>query len=726
MNAKESPLTAETNRLPCLSALDAALSVTTREFLCAEGASAVGVYFPSPDTDALRAALITVTSTGMGAIEEVPLTEDIFPSARAYKYGKTAIGHSYDHSNLATLSPFLYAIAAAPISCGNEVFGTLTAYWIGDRVGNVDHLSEVARQLGSELANLTQSGSLPVPPTVPAVFSADTDNSLSIRTPIIFHLHRLAGLLNEAPNTQAATKLAIERVVAGFGASAVAITLIDGDRLIAVGAFGCTHEYVKSLNGTRLSASTPEAKAIAKEGLTVFTPGDPRTSDRWVGEAEGIPCSWVVLPLTAATHPVGVCSLGFANQSLANEPLVWSSLASMLGQTLERTRSNEARYELARNLQEELLPRYLPQFPGILSVNRYRPASAGIDVGGDWYDVIELPDGKIAMVIGDVEGHNAEAAVVMGQLRSAVRAYAAEGHGPAAVLARTNMLLAGLHSGVFATCCCVCLDPETGQAQIATAGHPLPLVRTPDGKFLQPNLEVDSPLGVTSDAEFTSGELTLTPGTLLTLYTDGLADANGLLTRSAFEAALSRAGLEMESLADFLMEGSEKFPTRKGDDAALLLVCYEGQPKFIQQNVRGLKIHRRDLQGARLARHLLRKWLQDWHLEDLTDDAELLVSEVVTNGLIHGDSDVSFCVRRYTDHLRVEVRDSDPRPAHTVAIRPSEDQEEGGRGLRIVMALATAWGNSPAGRGKTVWFELPRTAHESHAASHFVGTDALP
>jgi anti-sigma regulatory factor (Ser/Thr protein kinase) len=709
MDAKESPLTTEAKRPLLEGALTSALSVTTRDFLLAEGAVAVGVYFPAPGSDALRAALITVTSMGVGAIEEVPLIEEIFPSARAYKTGKLAVGHSGDHPSLAVLAPFLYTITAAPIRRGTEVIGTLTAYWVGDQEGNTDHQTDVARQLGSDLGDPTQGAPPPIPPEVPAVLSADADSILGIRTPIIFHLHRLEWLLNKAPNTRSAAKLAIDRIISGFGAAAATISVIDGERLVTVEAAGCTHEYLKSLHGARLNGHMPEAEAIARDESMVFSAGDPRTSDRWAGETKGgLPCSWVMLPMTAAGHPVGVCSIGFTDQNLAEEPLAWASFASMLGHTLERTRSNEARHELARHLQEELLPRTLPQSPGILSVNRYRPASTGIDVGGDWYDAIELPDGKIALVIGDVEGHNAEAAVVMGQLRSAVRAYATEGHGPAAVLARSNTLLVGLNTGIFATCCCIRLDPESGRAQVATAGHPPPLARTLDGTFLQIDLDVGSPLGVTSDAEFTSTDFTLTPGTLLTLYTDGLVGGvNSVLSRDAFDTALNRSGLEMESLADFLMAGSDESPTRKGDDAALLLVCYEGQPKRVQENVRGLEIHRRDLQGAQIARHSLRDWLQNWQLGDLADEAELLVSEVVTNGLIHGDSDVSFCVRRYPDHLRVEVRDSDPRPAHTIAIRPSENEEEGGRGMRIVTALATIWGNSPAGRGKTVWFELP-------------------
>jgi anti-sigma regulatory factor (Ser/Thr protein kinase) len=116
------------------------------------------------------------------------------------------------------------------------------------------------------------------------------------------------------------------------------------------------------------------------------------------------------------------------------------------------------------------------------------------------------------------------------------------------------------------------------------------------------------------------------------------------------------------------------------------------------------------LQGVHRTRKELREWLRSWSLDSAVDEAELLTSEVVTNALVHGDSDVSVCVRQYPDHIRVEVRDSDPHPARPVTVPRAEDEAEGGRGLLIVSALASGWGNSPSGRGKTVWFELPTEA----------------
>ncbi|MGW7378006.1 SpoIIE family protein phosphatase [Streptomyces sp. NPDC054794] len=129
----------------------------------------------------------------------------------------------------------------------------------------------------------------------------------------------------------------------------------------------------------------------------------------------------------------------------------------------------------------------------------------------------------MAAVIGDVEGHNTAAAVVMGQLSSAVRSYALEGHDPSTVLYRANRLMIDLETDLFATCCCVWLDPDTGTAQVVSAGHPRPLIRTADGRYLAAAADVGVPLGVAPSPSYQAGILNMDPGTLLVLYTDGLS-----------------------------------------------------------------------------------------------------------------------------------------------------------------------------------------------------------
>lgn len=175
---------------------------------------------------------------------------------------------------------------------------------------------------------------------------------------------------------------------------------------------------------------------------------------------------------------------------------------------------------------------------------RYLPARRGLQVGGDWYDVIALSEAKVALVIGDVQGHSAGAATIMGQMRTAVRAYAVEGHPPDVVVGHANRLLVGMETDLFATCCYVELDMEEGNALFVRAGHLSPLVRLPDGGTEEIAVEGGLPLGVLADAEFPLTALALAPGSVLALVTDGLVESADLqvdegmrLVREALAAA---------------------------------------------------------------------------------------------------------------------------------------------------------------------------------------------
>src|SRR5262249_34841266 len=185
------------------------------------------------------------------------------------------------------------------------------------------------------------------------------------------------------------------------------------------------------------------------------------------------------------------------------------------------------------------------------------------------------PEGRVMMVIGDVQGHNTAAAVVMGELRSGVRAYATEGHDPGVVLARANQLMIGLETDLFATCCCAWLDPDTGREPIATAGHPLPRMHRGDGRMPPVSLDAGMPLGIDPEATYEVADLQLEPGTLLAFYTNGLAGLGGDVDPKVVSAAFDDPG-NLESVGDRLIRGFSEAPLRCSDDAALLLVVYEG------------------------------------------------------------------------------------------------------------------------------------------------------
>jgi serine phosphatase RsbU (regulator of sigma subunit) len=200
-----------------------------------------------------------------------------------------------------------------------------------------------------------------------------------------------------------------------------------------------------------------------------------------------------------------------------------------------------------------------------------------MDVGGDWYDVIATRRGPLALVIGDVQGHGVAAAATMGQLRSAVRAFALSANAPELVMGRTNELLIGLDPGQFASCCYVLLDPASGRAQAVRAGHPQPLLRHPDGRAEVLDLPGGVVLGIDPDAAYPVTELRLEPGAVLALYTDGLVERAGLDIDVGVErlrAALGAAPwpAPLTETADRLVAEAGSTPDRP-DDIALLLAA---------------------------------------------------------------------------------------------------------------------------------------------------------
>ena len=193
--------------------------------------------------------------------------------------------------------------------------------------------------------------------------------------------------------------------------------------------------------------------------------------------------------------------------------------------TGERERAREME-DVALTLQRSLLPRALPDVLGTELCGRYVPASESLEIGGDFYDATALGDGRLVITIGDVAGHGVLAAAVMGQVRQAVRAYAFEGHPPAALMDRLDLLVSD--SGLaMTTCLCGILDPGTGLLRFSNAGHPPPLVRRADGTVERVTDGLSHPLGVTMAHRHVEAEVTLGLGEALLLYTDGLVERRG-------------------------------------------------------------------------------------------------------------------------------------------------------------------------------------------------------
>ncbi|MFE4548805.1 SpoIIE family protein phosphatase [Streptomyces sp. NPDC056785] len=404
----------------------------------------------------------------------------------------------------------------------------------------------------------------------------------SVTTAGLYHPIVLAIALSEAVTARQVSEVVMRELLPAFGGRRLAIYLLQERRLYLAWETGFPQGFLAPFDGVGLDAELPGVETLTS-GRALFFESMPRLASTYPGIAldakEG---ARVFLPLIASGRPVGSCILGFdrPRDFSTEERAVLTALAGLIAQALERARRYDSEAALARGLQEALLPHRLSAHPQVETAGRYLPGTEGMDVGGDWYDVVEAGDG-LALVIGDVQGHGVQAAATMGQLRSAVRAFALGDHPPDEVMSGTNRLLIDLDPGQFASCCYIRLDPVTGEARAARAGHPQPLLRHPDGRAEVLDLPGGVVLGVDPGARYPVTDLRLEPGAVLALYTDGLVEKPGTDIDDGIErvrAKLSGAGTpharpgasSLSRAADLLTEEARQAAERP-DDIALLL-----------------------------------------------------------------------------------------------------------------------------------------------------------
>ncbi|KOV83084.1 PAS/PAC sensor protein [Streptomyces sp. NRRL WC-3723] len=440
-------------------------------------------------------------------------------------------------------------------------------------------------------------------------------------------------------------------------------------------------------------------------------------------EEGGLVQSTLAVPMVAHDTVVGLAQFA---RTKGSEPFgdrdrdLAVELAARAAVCIDNARLYRREHERALILQRSLLPPGDPEASGLDIACRYLPGNAATEVGGDWFDVIELPGHRTALVVGDVMGRGLRAAVAMGELRTAVRTLALLDLEPAEVLSALDEIARGLGTpgGVqqatraarqprdadlsevyLATCVYAVYDSVTRRCTFANAGHLPPVLVEPGEAALMLDVPPGMPLGVGGEP-FEEVEVELPEGALLALYTDGLVESRdhpldeGL---QAFVGALTDPTQPLEDVCDHVLNTLD---THHGeDDIALLMARVQGLPA---ESVGDWTLPREPRSVGR-AREYARGQLLSWDLEPLVDTTELLVSELVTNALRYGEGDIRL--RLLLDRTLVcEVWDSglvQPRR------RRARDTDEGGRGLQLVGLLSAAWGSRRTPRGKTVWFELP-------------------
>ena len=389
----------------------------------------------------------------------------------------------------------------------------------------------------------------------------------------------LAGALTEAVGVQDVVQLVADEIAPAVGSQALVVLGSRAGRLHVLGHHGYPDPHiVERFDGMPLTAQTPGTQALSS-GVPSFFESRGQLEHLYPARhatPDGM-AAWAYLPLIASGRPVGTCVLAYAepHRFPTDERAVLTSLSSLIAQALERAMLYDTKHRLAHGLQAALLPNSLPSLPAIEAAARYLPATQGMDIGGDFYDLVPS-GGQAAAVIGDVQGHNVTAAGLMGQIRTAVRAYTAVGQPPEEVMRSTNRLLIDLGTELFASCLYLRLDPSRGRAVMSRAGHPPPLLRKPDGRVRVLDLAGGPLLGIDAAATYPTTEVAFDPGSVLALYTDGLIESPGVDIEDAL-ADLGRLLAEtgdrpLDELADSLVQYSASASPERLDDVALLLL----------------------------------------------------------------------------------------------------------------------------------------------------------
>ena len=393
-------------------------------------------------------------------------------------------------------------------------------------------------------------------------------------------LQAVTAALSEALTPSDVATAILGQALPAVGASMGGVWQVseDGAALEAIGQRGYPDPQIRAWWRVPLEARLPLADAV-RNGRPGWWEDNDRLAEEYPHLAEALgraaTKATAAIPLMVRGRAVGAMTIAFPHPHRfePDERAFVAGLGSQCAQALDRARLYESERRVAATLQRSLLPSRLPEVPGVDLAVSYLPA-AGLEAGGDFYEALELPGGSIGLAVGDVVGRGANAAATMGQLRSALRAFALGGDPPATVLERLSAFAETVDGAMAATAVYAQLDPVRGELRYACAGHPWPLVLSPDGEatYLQDARAL--PLGTVSDPDYVDAVAPLPPGSTLLLYTDGLTDRRDQRFEEAFEVLRTsvmahREAALRELLASVLADAGPEEPT---DDVALLAV----------------------------------------------------------------------------------------------------------------------------------------------------------
>ncbi|MEU5783096.1 ATP-binding SpoIIE family protein phosphatase [Micromonospora lupini] len=454
--------------------------------------------------------------------------------------------------------------------------------------------------------------------------------------------------------------------------------------------------------------SSPVALA-ARSGEPSFTRDGQPLRETAVDRHDQKVRSMAVLPLGTSVIRGGL-TVGYQvphTWSAAERALLAAS-AELIGQAAERARRFETQHGTAQLLQRSMLPEHLPDLPRLRIAARYDPGVDGNAAGGDFYDAFLLPTGALGVVLGDVAGHDVQAAARMGQVRAALRALALADPAPDAVLAGLDRLVtslgveAGTHE-LFVTVAFGVIDAERRELTLASAGHPAPLIRrcAADGRSHAEYVDLPTgpPLGL--GGRPTTVTVAFPPGDTLLLFSDGVVERRRQSLTAGLDAlgdAVAKAGTSdpraLCAVATAAVSGGTE------DDVAVLAVEHALKPS----RSTAMEVPAEPTAPSRV-RHWMTGQLTEWQVpESVIGAAVLCTSELTTNALLHAGTAARVEIDLSPERLLVSVADSGTRG--TVTRARTDTLSSRGRGLGLIEELSDAWGTDPSVRGSTVWFEI--------------------
>ncbi len=639
-----------------------------RQGVRAIGARAATVYALREDGEGLE----LIASEGypdetMSAWERIPMDSQT-PLTDVVRSGEIIVCASPEE--IAEKYPWFddsdQSFVAAPLVAGGRVIGGI---FIGSSEarqygGNLSLIFSLARQAGQALDRAQ-------------LFERERASVGRLRK-----LQAVTAALSQAVTLEDVSRTCLEHAMTGVGAIAGLVVLRGHGEEVALGGLSVIASI--GLEGPDgdipPQAESPIAASLRGGGSTTLEEG------------------WIAFPLASGALVLELAS----KRPISDADHEWLlTLVSQGEQALDRAGRYETERGIAETMQRSVLPERLPSVSGVTLAARYLPGTVGVDVGGDWYDIIQLEDGAIGLVVGDVVGKGVQAAAMMGQLRNALRAFAFEYDDPHTVVSRLDKLVEGMLDSAFATLVYLVVDPRQRLAQYVVAGHPPPLIRSPDGttSFLEHGRSL--PIGVDASLSFEAGEVQLEQGSTILLYTDGLVERRGSpldegLRKLAEAAAASDDDPEelVEAVLGALIGDNER-----PDDIAVLAI------RFAAPVLDDLRLVLPSTQhGLVEMREVLRGWLARGEVdEDVAAEAVLAVWEACANAVEHAQEPVqsSFRLRATLDdggRMRVEVRDSGQW-------KPATGTTERGLGLGLMRSFMDTVEVSPGSDGTAVVME---------------------